>query len=235
MGNFSTPLAAARKGGYCKGRCERGNPLSFGQNPLSKSKPIIGLAGGIGSGKSTVARVMAGEGGLVIDADALAHESLRRSDVTGQIREWWGPGVLDERGEPDRAALARIIFDDPAQRRRLEGLIHPLVAQRREQMIEAARSDPSVRFIVLDVPLLMEVGLDRECDRVVFVEADEQTRLDRVKRQRGWDREELTRRQSQQMTLDRKRSLAHDIIRNDQGEGATLAQVRELLGRLLGS
>jgi dephospho-CoA kinase len=191
------------------------------------------LAGGVGSGKSTIARMMAQEGGFVIDADALARQAMMEPEVAQALAQWWGPQVLDEHGMPDRKRIGRIVFDDPSQRQRLEALIHPMVARRRAELIDQAQADHAVRFIVLDVPLLMEVGLDAMCDRIVFVDAPEALRRARVMAHRGWEERELERREKNQLPLDRKRIKADDIIVNDASEAAALMQVRHLLSRLL--
>lgn len=202
---------------------------------MTQRKPIIGLAGGIGSGKSTIARAMAQEGGFVIDADALAREALTRPAVRDELVAWWGDGILDDQGCVDRSRIARIVFDprNAGERERLEALVHPIIAAERERLIAAAEADPGARFIVLDAPLLFEVGLNRSCDRVVFVEADRATRLERVSRTRGWDEAELERREKNQWGLDRKKVLSDDIIVNDASEAASVAQVRHLLSRIL--
>ncbi len=206
---------------------------THGRDPLSNPKLIIGLAGGIGSGKSTVARLMDTLGGYVIDADAIARQALTLPEVRSQLVAWWGESILDATGNPDRAAIAKRVFTDPAERQRLEGVIHPIVARRRAELIDVANADPAARFIVLDVPLLFEVGLDKVCDRVIFVEADEKVRQERVQRTRGWDSSELPRRETNQMPLDRKRAISHDIVRCDRDEAHCLAQVRDLLNRIL--
>lgn len=204
-------------------------PLTEGNRKL-----IIGLAGGIGAGKSTVASAMAQLGGRVIDADAAAREALKREDVRQQIVDWWGQAMLDEAGGLNRKQLAERVFSDEAERRRLEGLLHPIIAAQRERMIADAQADPEARFIVLDAPLLFEVGLDKRCDHVVFVDADRNRRLDRVARERGWSADELERREKNQMSLDRKRQLADNVIVNDASEAACFEQVRDLLARILG-
>ncbi|MDH3583642.1 MAG: dephospho-CoA kinase [Phycisphaerae bacterium] len=200
---------------------------------MPDSKPILGLAGGIGSGKSTVARLMGELGATVIDADRIAREALERPDVRDRLVEWWGPEILDEQGRADRRKIAAIVFEDVEQRQRLEALVHPIVAEERDGELERAQSDPGVRLIVLDVPLLFEVGLDRTCDRVVFVDVPAETRLARVAATRGWDRSQWQQREKNQWPLDRKRGLADDIITNDSTEAACLDQVRELLHRIL--
>lgn len=198
-------------------------------------KPIIGLAGGIGAGKSTVARLFGSLGARVIDADALARQAMDRPEVCEQLRVWWGAAVFDEHGQPDRRKIAWLVFGAPDQRKRLEGLIHPIVAAERERMIEAAREDPSVRAIVLDVPLLFEVGLDRLCDRIVFVHAERATRLRRVATQRGWDERDLADREKSQIPLDIKRSRAHNVVDGNASEAECLSQVRDVLNELLPS
>jgi len=141
--------------------------------------------------------------------------------------------VLTGQGGVDREAVESIVFDDEAERKRLESVVHAKVAAQREAKLAAAAADPSVRFVVLDVPLLAEVGWTERCDALVFVEAARSTRADRVRRSRGWDEAELARREKNQMRLDRKRDLAHYVVRNDASEAECLAQVREVVSRIL--
>lgn len=201
--------------------------------PLTNTKPIIGLAGGIGSGKSTVARLMGTMGGYVIDADALAREALGRPEIAERLVEWWGSEILDAEGRVDRRRVADRVFHDPAERQRLEQLIHPLVGEERDRRLNAARADPRVPFIVLDVPLLFEVGLDKACDYVFFIDADAEVRLRRVQQTRGWDRAELERREKNQASLDKKRDGSDGIITNNGDEAQCLAQIRSMLDRIL--
>jgi len=193
--------------------------VTEGANPI-----IIGLAGGVGSGKSAVARELAQLGFLVLDFDALAREALDRSEVRATLAQWWGTGVL--RGSPervDRGAVARIVFADDSQRRRLEALIHPLIKPTRAQALALLGSTaPAPAGLVLDAPLLFEAGLDAICDAVVFVEAPRAVRLERVRRERGWDEAELDRRDAAQWPLDRKRAACRHIIRNDHQDSADL-------------
>jgi len=198
-------------------------------------KPIIGMAGGIGSGKSHVARQLGELGCFVIDADAIAKASLDRDDVKAQIAEWWGEGVLDDSGRVDRRQLANRVFEGPdaeSRRARLEGLIHPIVAAERERLIGVADRDPEVKAIVLDVPLLYEVGLDEACDSVIFVDADRAKRIERVRTERGWSANELERREKRQMPLDTKKRLAHNVFINDSESDRT-EHLRDLLSRIL--
>ncbi len=197
-------------------------------------RPVIGLAGGIGSGKSAVASALAKLGCAVIDADLLSREALTRPQVIATLVQWWGPGVVRPDGTVDRAAVGRIVFDDPAARRRLEALIHPLVhAERARLRRRYAASDSDFVAIVEDAPLLYEAGIDRECDAVVFVEAPRDVRLSRLRRTRGWDEAELARREKNQLALDIKRERADHVVVNDAGEAELLDRVRRVLSEIL--
>lgn len=178
-------------------------------------KPVIGLCGGIGAGKSSVARVFAQQGALLIDSDALNHEVLAAADVIETVASWWGPEVLTPAGRLDRQRVAARVFDNPSDRQRLEKLVHPLIARRRTDMIRQAAEDSTVAAIILDSPLLYESNLDRLCHAVVFVDADEQTRLQRVQAHRKWNIEQLQRRERCQLPLAEKRARAQYVIDNE--------------------
>jgi dephospho-CoA kinase len=194
-------------------------------------KPIIGLSGGIGSGKSTVAKFLAELGCVVADSDAIAREALRDPHIHATIVGWWGDSVLDPSGAINRKSIAQIIFEDPQQRQRLERLMHPWIEQRRVQLFEAAPADAPA--LVIDAPLLLESGLDRLCDAVIFVEAPQETRVRRVMETRGWTPAELHSREIAQMPLDRKRQSADYVLAN-QGELSDLRlRVEQLLRTIL--
>lgn len=197
---------------------------------------VLGIVGGIGSGKSTVAREFGRLGWFVIESDAEVRVALRRADVKARLVEWWGPGVIGRDAEVDRTRLGRIVFADDVARKQLEGLIHPLVARSRATVIAEAtaslgRPPPG---IVYDAPLLFEAGLDRECDAVAFVEASEAVRAARVCQSRGWDRGELARREGAQWPIERKKALCRFVIQND-GHAVDLAeQCRRIAAILTG-
>lgn len=185
------------------------------RTPMAQSRPmVIGLAGGIGAGKSAVAKVFAAHGAMVIDSDKEAKDALDRPEVRGELIRWWGDRVLDATGRIDRKKVGEIVFSDPAQRERLERLVHPLVRATRNEMIARtdARTTPAV---IVDAPLLFEAGLDKECDAVVFVDAPREQRLRRVQETRGWDEAELERREKAQLPLEEKRSRADVVVAND--------------------
>ncbi|MFM1832033.1 MAG: Dephospho-CoA kinase [Planctomycetota bacterium] len=174
--------------------------------------PTIGLAGGIGAGKSRVAALLAELGCVVSDSDADARAVLADPEVIATLRSWWGDDVVGVDGAIDRGKVAGRVFTDVEERRRLESVLHPRIHERRAARFAAA--PPDTRAFVIDAPLLFEAGLDAECDAVIFVDASRPTRLARVAANRGWSDEELARRESAQWPIDRKRSLATLIIDN---------------------
>jgi dephospho-CoA kinase len=192
---------------------------------------IIGLAGGIGSGKSTVARVFEALGCVVIDSDKLSKEAMTRDDVRETLRQWWGDEVLAADGQVDRRAVAKIVFSDPKERERLEGLIHPLIARARARRIEDARN-AGVAAVVVDAPLLFEAGLNKEVDAVVFVDCPFETRLERVKTGRGWDERELRLREKAQLGVEQKRRRSDYEVVNMGGPDDLRRQVSQILTRI---
>lgn len=200
---------------------------------MADHKPVIGLLGAPGSGKSMVARQMKELGAAVIDADAIAQAQLDIPEIRDQIVAWWGRSMLNPDGRIDRAAVARIVFDDPEKLDRLEALIHPRVRVERDRLRSEYQRDPSVKAIVEDVALLLESGSADGCDVLVFVDADRSERLARVRRSRGWSDADLAAREKNQWPLDRKRARADYVIRNDRGEAECFTQVRQVLSRVI--
>ena len=200
-----------------------------------RTKPIIGLAGGIGAGKSTVARLLESLGAAVIDSDRLAHEALEAPDVIVTLRGWWGSSVCTPDGEVDRKKIGVIIFDDPAERVRLENLLYPRIRGRREELIAVYESDPRVKAVVLDTPMLFEVGLNERCDTVFFVEADRSVRVRRVSESRNWTEEELKRRENLQKPLNMKKASADHVISNYTDIEELRSQVERVFSSVLAS
>jgi dephospho-CoA kinase len=198
-----------------------------------RAKPVIGITGGIGAGKSTVGRLFGREGCAVIDADALSHDVIQTEEVKAQLRDWLGPGVFAADGTVDRRAVAREVFGDAGRVRRLNGLIHPRVGARRDALMGGYLADPAVRAVVWDTPLLREAGLDRDCDAVVHIDAPFELRLARVRGKRGWTAEELSRREKLQFPLDKKAELADYCIDNSGDEASSLRQIQRVLSHLL--
>ena len=199
----------------------------------NRHKPVIGLMGGVGSGKSLVARQLASLGCAVIDSDALGRAALEEADIRAELVQRWGRQILDEGGQVDRTKMARMVFEQPDRLRELEQLIHPRVHAERERLREAYEADGAVKAIVEDCPLLVEAGLDGQCDATIFVAADRQRRLERVAAERGWGEAELADREKQQVGLDKKTDLADYVVDNNAGEEDCLSQVRRVLSQIL--
>ena len=193
------------------------------------SKLVIGLIGGMGSGKSQVAAEFAKHGARVVNADEIGHEALRQGAIRDALVQRWGREVLDEKGAVDRRRVGRIVFSEETERRALESVVHPYIARRIGEEIEAARSDPSVTLVVLDAAIVLETGWSRECDRLVYVHAPRDVRLRRLAVQRGWSAKEVEAREHAQLSLAEKASRADDAVDNSGSPELLARQVEDLL------
>jgi dephospho-CoA kinase len=196
-------------------------------------KPIIGIAGGIGSGKSLVAGFLAELGCRVIRSDDQVHAAYDDPAIRRTLRQWWGESVFLPDGQVDRSAIARRIFVDPAERSRLEQLLHPVVARARDRAMAAAADDPQVKAYVWDTPLLYETGLNRCCDVVVFVDAPMTQRASRVSRTRHWQPADLLARENSQLPLDSKRKMSDYVISNTAEVDFARRQVSDVFSRIV--
>jgi dephospho-CoA kinase len=202
----------------------------------------VGLSGGIGSGKSTVAEILASLGAVVIDADAIVHElQAPGSTVLAELAEAFGSGILDARGALDRAALGAIAFRDPDARARLGAIMHPKVGAEMARRLAIAR-DADSPLIVLDIPLLFEgrkagtgSASQTAFDTTILVYVPEATQVERQMERDGCDREEALRRIRAQLSIEEKRKLADHIIDNSGSRAATERQVRALYESLIDS
>lgn len=202
--------------------------------PCPNRLPVIGLLGAPGSGKSTVARMFAAEGCAVIDADQLSREAFEDAMIRATLVRWWGAAVAPA-GKIDRQQIASVVFNDPEQRKRLEGLIHPYVKRRRAERHESLQGTApgTLRAIVEDSPLLIESGLDRDCDALVFIDCPLAVRQERVMASRGWSPEQLAAREAAQAPLDTKRARSDYTIANVGDAGAIHSRVRDVLQSIL--
>jgi dephospho-CoA kinase len=182
----------------------------------------IGLTGGIGSGKSTVAELLADRGARVVDADRIAREVVEPGTpgLAAVVAEF-GPEVLTADGALDRPALAARVFGDPAARSRLDAVVHPLVRARAAELAAAAPADA---VVVHDVPLLVETGQAASYDLVLVVETDVATRVARLE-QRGLSAEDARARIASQATDEQRRAVADVVLRNDGDRDELAAQV----------
>ena len=198
-----------------------------------RTRPVIGLTGGIGAGKSTVARILRELGCVVGDADAWARQALRDDTIRETLVRWWGPDILDSSGQIDRRAVARIVFSRPGERARLESLVHPWIEARRRALFRQA--PPEAPALVIDAPLLLEAGLDDECDVVIFVAADRTSRLARLADARGWGEDELLKREESQLALDEKKARSDYVLSNNGDLDTLTGQVGRTLTEILGA
>lgn len=173
---------------------------------------IIGLTGGIGSGKTTVAALLAQKGAFVIDTDLLAREVVEPGPVLDAIRREFGDAVLRPDGTLDRPALARIIFADDAKRARLNQLTHPEILKR---VLGIIATQPPDAMVVVVVPLLFESGFERSCDQVIVVLAPPELRRQRLQERDGISGTEVESRMRAQLPDAEHERRAGIIIRND--------------------
>ncbi|MCC6547719.1 dephospho-CoA kinase [Candidatus Sumerlaeota bacterium] len=194
---------------------------------------ILGLTGTMGSGKTFVASLFSLCNAVVIDADTLARDAvLPGTPAFKEIAGKFGPGILSADGAIDRARLARIVFTDPSRRIALENIIHPVVRQRTLELIAEAASSP---LVVLDVPLLFESGMEKECTATAVVTVDEENRAKRMKTFRGISEPDLVSRMKAQWSQEKKASLADFIIDNSGSRRETVRQVDVLLDQIFPS
>jgi dephospho-CoA kinase len=193
-------------------------------------KPVLGLVGGIGAGKSTVANALVRHGGKVVAGDPLGHEALERPDILARVTDIWGDrGILTADGKVDRKKFGRIVFPSPVERSRLEHLVHPYIERRIREEIDRAVADPAARFVVLDAAVMLEAGWDGVCDKLIYVDAPRPVRLERVQHQRGWTDQDLANREAVQMPPEKKKERADAVVDNGGPPEATAAQVDELV------
>jgi len=189
---------------------------------------LVGLTGGIGSGKSAVADLLAEHGARVIDADQVAREVVAPgSDGLRAVVEELGIEIIDEDGELDRAGLANLVFTDSNARQRLNAIVHPLVAAR----IEAKLADePSGGVVVYDVPLLVEGSVQErhDFDLILVVEAPAELRIKRLVRDRQMSEEQARARMASQATDEQRRAVADVVIVNDGSHSELSATVAKL-------
>jgi dephospho-CoA kinase len=199
---------------------------------------VLGLSGGIATGKSTVARFLESLGATVIDADAIVHELQAPGTLLlDEIAEAFGPGVIDPEGSLDRNALSETVFRDVTARRRLEQIVHPRVRATIANRVASAQA-ADAPLIVVDIPLLFEgreSGPKREAsppfDATVLVYAPEQHQIDRQMKRDGCDREAAIQRIRAQLPIESKKAMADIVIDNSGSLEETKRQTRLLFER----
>jgi len=198
--------------------------------------PILGLIGGVASGKSYMADLFARRGAAVIDADRLGHEALADPEVKRRLRELWGQRVFCADGSVSRPAVAALVFGDDAEaaqrRGQLEAMSHPVIRRLiQERIAEIYREDPQ-RLIVLDAAVMLESGWSALCDKLAFVDAPHDLRLRRT-RSRGWTEADFRAREASQLPLAQKRAAANYVIPSGEDDHATVAAMERIRTELI--
>ncbi len=194
--------------------------------------PVIGIVGGIGSGKSAAAHAMQALGGHLVVADAIGHEALRQPNILAKLVERWGDGILNDAGEADRRQIGRIVFADERELKSLEALVFPFIERRIVEEIAHANSEASAKFVILDAAILFETGWNHHCDKVVFIDVPREVRLARLAQSRGWDEAELARRESRQWPVEDKKARSDAVIANSHDFAKLGKDVKDTLVRL---
>lgn len=193
---------------------------------------VVRLTGNVASGKSTVARIWAEAGVPVVSADDLAREVVRPGSAgLARVVEAFGEEVLDSRGRLDRDRMRDLVFRDPEARRRLESILHPLIAAQRDRWL-AEQQAAGAGLVVAEIPLLFEAGLEGEVDRVVVVDAPDEERVRRMVEDRGQDPDEARRILAAQLPASGKREQAHHVLENRGSPGELRVAALRLLEEL---
>jgi dephospho-CoA kinase len=182
---------------------------------------VVGLTGGIGSGKTTVADLFVGQGAALVDTDAIAHELTAAGGAAMPLlREAFGDSIVGGDGALDRAAMRRLVFADAGARTRLESILHPMIRTLSDERCRAA----SAPYVILAVPLLVESGQYRErCNRILVVDCPESLQIERVMARSGLSRAEVEAILAAQATRQQRLAIADDVVNND-GERTFLYQ-----------
>ena len=191
---------------------------------------VVGLTGGVGSGKSTVSARLGQLGAVVVDADAIAREVVEPGTPgLASVVERFGPDVLDADGRLDRPKVAAVVFNDDAARADLNAIVHPLVGARTAELIAAAAGDA---IVIYDVPLLVESNMAAGFEVVVVVEADPEIRVRRLEK-RGMSADDARARMAVQATDEQRRAVATELLVNNGSREELEAEVDALWDRLI--
>jgi dephospho-CoA kinase len=199
-----------------------------------RERPVVGVTGGVGSGKSSFAAALAGEDWTLVSADEVAHEVLEEETIRQRLAAAFGPGILDAEGRIDRAALGRRVFASRAALQRHTAVVYPAIRERLAARLAAARQ-AAAGGVVLEAPTLYEAGCEGLVDRVVTVEAPLEARARRCSAARDWGPDEVRRREALTIGEAERRRRADTVVENDGDLDALRAAARRMRERLSAS
>jgi dephospho-CoA kinase len=194
---------------------------------------MVGLTGGVASGKSVVSQVLKEEGAYIIDADRIARELVQaRTPTWKELIKVFGKEILQKDGSIDRKKLAAKVFSDPEQRGQLNRILHPRIKNEMGRRLKAIRQKDPEAIVVIDAPLLIETGDHREMDKVIVVLSTEEQQIERLRERQGMDPEEARRIIAAQIATDEKVKVADFVIRNEGSLGETVKRAKEVFQEL---
>jgi len=199
------------------------------------TKPVIGIIGGMCAGKTTVAGQFAKLGCAVIDADEIVHQLLEEKNIRAKVVRLFGKDVIDEKGRINRPDIANRVFGDANKLKALTGILYPPVLARVEELITRLQGQPKVKAIILDMPLLLEIGWEKRCDYVIFIDCKPLIRLERAKKMGVFDADQLKIRENLQISLDKKKLIADNIVDNNSDLSGLSKQIASIFSSIMGN
>ncbi len=196
---------------------------------------MLGIIGGIGSGKSTVAAEFSKLGCAVIDADALVYQFLDEGQVQQRIAEALGTSPFNESSSSNRRKIADLVFGNPENLTKLNSILHPRVLKKTEQLISKYSIIDEIPAIILDMPLLIEAGWSERCDRIVFVKCPQELRYQRIQKKGELSIKDIKMRENFQISLDKKLFRADTSVNNNSDYSALVRQVKEIFSDIVNS
>jgi dephospho-CoA kinase len=200
---------------------------------MGKRKIIIGILGGVCSGKSTAAAEFVRLGCGLIDADEIAHEVIGQEHIAGEIVKAFGSGVCDSNGRIDRTRLGERVFESKAAVEKLNSIVHPPVLARCEELLSELNEDRAVKAIALDMPLLVEVGWKKRCDKLIFVACREDVKAQRTAKKGVSWKNLQKKRENFQISLDMKSKIADYIVENNSDLSTMSNQVIKIFTTII--
>ncbi|MDR4499184.1 MAG: dephospho-CoA kinase [Candidatus Scalindua sp.] len=193
---------------------------------MKQKNTVIGITGGVASGKSTVAKMLLSLGAQVIDADKICHQLMNNEEIKIAIAKRWANSVLDKQGKIDRRILAKIVFRDKRELLALNKIIHPKAIKQIKNQIRELTIRGKTNVVVIDAALLVETNLTQLCDKILFISTDRKICEKRAKKNRDWPLCEVEKRERFQVSLKDKKNNADSIIDNGRSKTNTFKQVK---------